>query len=790
VSVEEGREEKIEMEWEKETRETTLDGKVMRWEVSRAIRKLRNGKAVGGDRVVGEVLRYGGEWMEMSVWKLCAVVFERAELPAAWMRAVKVPVRKKGSGQEFEHYRGCTVLSVVGKVFGMVVEARLREFCESRGLLSEWQFGFRAGRACRDPLFVVTELLERRGGNRVFAGFLDVAKAYDCVWRDGMWSRLKEIGVRGKMLKVIMAVYARNEVGVKVGGVVHEWYEELTGLRQGCVMSPLLFAIYVNDLPKEIEERGGGGIQVGGRWVRCLMFADDVILVATTKEGLQRSLEVAEWFARRWRFSYNFGPDKTAVLVAGGAREGEEWVLCGKKVPVVTDYKYLGVRLKGERRGRWEKRREEMLRKARGSFWRAWGLGMARGGLLSAKGAKRLYEILVRPVLEHAAEVDSEKWEEAEKLQRMAGRMCLGVGKDVPNEVVEGELGWWSMRGRREYLRLMFWGEIVSGRGSRVVIDVYKEGRKRVREGRAGAKEWCVETKRVLEELGMDVVWEREDVGDLKRWKNRVKRMIGGREEFRWRGRMIGSGNGKVKTSLERYMVIKNKLRAEWFLGESRAWVRRWVKMRGGVQELEVSRERGRRVRRKRVCYWCELGCVEDERHFWGECKQWEKQRTALWKELWELDKRTVGEIVGWGIEYKVNWLMRGGNKKVRMRVMKGMTRWMYEREKMGRGKIGKEKKIVMEVVEAVRDIRVGELPLVEVGGGVTVDGREWHREAAGAAIEAAIRAGYVVEAVRDIRVGELPLVEVGGGVAVDGREWHREAAEAAIEAAIRAGYE
>jgi hypothetical protein len=338
--------------------------------------------------------------------------------------------------------------------------------------------------------------------------------------------------------------------------------------------------------------------------------------------------------------------------------------------------------------------------------------------------------------------VDSEKWEEAEKLQRMAGRMCLGVGKEVPNEVVEGELGWWSVRGRREYLRLMFWGEITSGRGSRVVIDVYEEGRRRMREGRPGAKEWCVETKRVLEELGMGVVWESEEVGDLKRWKNRVKRMIGRREELRWRGRMIGSGSVKVKTSLERYMMIKKKLRAEWFLGESRMWVRRWVRMRGGVQELEVSRERGRRPRRKRICYWCKLGCVEDERHFWGECEKWEKQRTALWGDLWEVDKRTIGDVVGWGIEKRINWLMRGGNKKVRMTVLKGMTRWMHEREKMGRGKIGKEKEIVMKVAEAVRDIRMGDILPVEVGGGVTVDGREWHRKAILAATEAAIRAG------------------------------------------------
>ncbi len=124
------------------------------------------------------------------------------------------------------------------------------------------------------------------------------------------------------------------------------------------------------------------------------------------------------------------------------------------------------------------------------------------------------------------------------------------------------------------------------------------------------------------------------------------------------------------------------------------------------------------------------MGCVEDERHFWGECEKWEKQRTTMWKEVWELDKRTVEDVVGWSIEKKVNWLMKGGNKKVRMKVLKERTKWMYEREKMGRGKIGKEEKIVKELVEVVRDIRVGELPLVEVGGGILVDGREWHRKA------------------------------------------------------------
>ena len=76
-------------------------------------------------------------------------------------------------------------------------------------------------------------------------------------------------------------------------------------------------------------------------------------------------------------------------------------------------------------------------------------------GFLSPKGAKGLYETLVRLVLEYAVEIDSGRWSAAEALQRWAGGMCLGVGRSVANEVVQGDLSWWTVQGMREYLRLV-----------------------------------------------------------------------------------------------------------------------------------------------------------------------------------------------------------------------------------------------------------------------------------------------------------------------------------------------
>jgi hypothetical protein len=683
---EEGKEEKV-----------SLDMDVARWEVRRALKKIKSGKACGEDRVITEILKYGGEWMEKSVWELCVLVFREEKVPVEWLRAVKVPVRKKGIGDRFDEYRGVTLLSVLGKVFGMVMEARIRLFCEEKGVLSDSQFGFRKGRACRDPLFVLSEVIQRRGKGRVFAGFLDITKAYPSVWRKGMWFKLWKVGIRGRMWRVLRTLYSKCDVAVRVGGETKEWYEEFVGVREGCVLSPLLFAIFINDLAEEIE-KGGGGVKVGGVVVRCMMFADDVVLLADTAEGLQSSLERAWGFSQKWRFDYNFGVDKSAVVVFGGVREGEKWVLGDIHMEVVKDYKYLGVRF--DEKGKWGVRREELIGKAKGGFWRAWGLGMG-GGELSGGAAAGLWETLVRPVLEYGSEIDSGKWEDAEVLQRKAGRRCLGVGNSVANEVVMGDLGWWSMRARREYLRLVYWGKVVKDRVDGMVGGIYREGRKRIEEGRAGKGEWCVETKRLLEEIGLGEWWITEEVESIERWRGVVYRMMHAQEERRWKMSMIGRGEGregKVKVKLARYNRIKSELKREWFLSESRVWVSRWVKLRAGVEGLEVERGRHRRIDNKRmerwerICKLCDCGNVEDEEHFLDECGRWESERKEMWAKVASVDLRVGGVVGGWGREERVDWMMKGGNTGTALVLLREVSKMLFKREKEGGVVKGKQR--------------------------------------------------------------------------------------------------
>ena len=369
-------------------------------------------------------------------------------------------------------------------------------------------------------------------------------------------------------------------------------------------------------------------------------------------------------------------------MVFGGARPGDEWSLSGQKVPIVKDYKYLGIRFVGGSGLRplarpWAVQREKMLRKARGAFWQAWGMGMG-GGHLSAKGAAGLWETLVRPVLEYGGVVDSGLWIQAEHLQIMAGRMSLGVSTDIPEEVVRGELGWWRVRTRREYLRLVYWGRIVRGKGT-IVEAAYRQGRRRVQLGTARKAEWAARTKAVLDRIGLATVWASEDVGTDREWKRMVRRLLHLDEEICWRHSMMR------KSSLAGYCRLQQDLRKGWFLSNHRAWVSRWVRLRAGVGVIEAHRGRfSRTARCHRVCRFCSDG-VEDLFHLLDGCSRWRDHRSRLWQLVETADPGARSRAMTWSRTGRIVWLLRGGSVRTRDAVLKVVGGWYREREVVGR---------------------------------------------------------------------------------------------------------
>jgi len=182
-------------------------------EVADSLSKLRNGKASGCDGIVAEVLKKGGSIVAKVLHQQCAAAFSTGVVPSAWMRGIVVPLHKDGDLRVPANYRPITLLSVVAKVYTGVLLARLQAVSERHGLIVPEQGGFRPGRGCPEQLFTLTELikLRRLRKRNTYACFIDVRKAYDTVWLDGLRLCLLRKGIRGSFYRAVCSLYEACE---------------------------------------------------------------------------------------------------------------------------------------------------------------------------------------------------------------------------------------------------------------------------------------------------------------------------------------------------------------------------------------------------------------------------------------------------------------------------------------------------------------------------------------------------------------------------------------------------
>ena len=336
---------------------------VERVEVEKAISRLKCGKAAGIDGITPEMLKYGGEVVVEWMWLICKLAWKQKEVPEEWRKAVIVPLYKgKGSKSECNSYRGISMLSVPGKVYGRILTERLMKVTE--GKVSEEQGGFRKGKGCVDQIFAIRMIVEEylAKGRKLYAAFMDLEKAYDRVDREALWNVLRIYGVGGQLLDGIKAFYREASACVRVDGELSESFDIGMGVRQGCVMSPWLFNVFMDGCMREMKAKvGNAGAKLRMNdvdWpvVGCL-FADDTVLLAESERELQRVVDEFHRVCARRKLRVNAGKSKVIVFerrqvealqfstpyrVNVPVAENCEIFLGGEKMEVVKEFKYLG----------------------------------------------------------------------------------------------------------------------------------------------------------------------------------------------------------------------------------------------------------------------------------------------------------------------------------------------------------------------------------------------------------------------------------------------------------------
>ena len=171
-------------------------------------------------------------------------------MPRGWNKGRITLIHKSGLREVLSNYRPITVIISLSGLFSKLLNSRLSEVVEAHNLLGEVQNGFRKSRCMADNSFILDSILmkAKHMKKRVHLCYVDISKAYDSVNRSLLWSKLSSLGFGGDFLGCLKALYTGDSVDSVINGISTSPVYLGRGLRQGCSLSPLLFALYIADM--------------------------------------------------------------------------------------------------------------------------------------------------------------------------------------------------------------------------------------------------------------------------------------------------------------------------------------------------------------------------------------------------------------------------------------------------------------------------------------------------------------------------------------------------------------
>ena len=429
-----------------------LDFQITESEIYSAIHRLKTKKASGPDGIIGELVKASSSFMIKQLHTLFNQIFTYNHYPSSWRVHSLTPLHKKGDTSKPANYHGIAVGCCLSKVFLGVLHNRLLEFVDKHKLIPNCQIGYKHGSRTSDHILTLKNLIDKYllKGKYMFACFVDYKSAFDTVWRKGLFFKLLRHGIGCNFLSTLQSVYSEVHYNVKLDFGMSPTISSANGVKQGCVLSPTLFNLFLSDFPS-IFDNTCDPVSLGDAHLNCMMFADDLVLLSTTAEGLQCCLDKLLTYTRRWNLNVNIDKTKVIIFNKGGhiIKRFNFW-LGTEPVSITQQYCYLGIIFTPS--GSFNSAITNLTDKAMKAFFRLKQLNPRDNAILTIK----LFESLVVPILTYACEVwgplalrkvDKQDFKSlcdsvhCEKLNIRLCKYLLGVGKRATNAAVIAELG-------------------------------------------------------------------------------------------------------------------------------------------------------------------------------------------------------------------------------------------------------------------------------------------------------------------------------------------------------------
>ena len=508
-----------------------------------------------------------------------------------------------------------------------MLNQRIATFLDNNSLLADEQNGFRKKRACQDHVYVLDSLVRARLNEKLhtFTAFVDLKKAFDCINRDFMLKKVSDLGIDGKMYFAIKSLYSCTEACVKISPTIRtEWFETCFGVRQGDNLSPTLFNIYLNDLAVKVQE-SRLGIDVNGRNIGILLYADDIALISPTEENLQKMIDMIHEWSEAWWINVNLKKSQIMHFRPVGQDRCKQGFKYGtQNLDFTEKYKYLGVTFT-EHLNYTEN--TNVLSQAAG---RALGAVIAKyktQGFMSYDTFSKLYESCVCPIMDYSSAVwGFGNFDKIDAVQYKAARSFLGVHKFAPKLAVEGDMGWLAPQYRAWLNILRMWNKLIQLDDNRLTQNVFIND---YYLAQSGHENWCTYVYKILEVINEEDVFYDRQVVNIQTAKVKLLQV----QETKWKE--LSQRKPKLRT----YISFKPTLTSEKYCTLNLTPSERslMAQLRCGILPLHIETGRFRKTKLEdRICEFCSSNKVEDECHFIFDCNMYSDEREAFLSKIIE----------------------------------------------------------------------------------------------------------------------------------------------------------
>ena len=445
-------------------------------EINDIIQGLSAKKASGPDCISVNMIKLCGPNLCKPLKIIFDNILQTGIFPDHWKEANVTPVHKKNDKQTTSNYRPISLLPVLAKVYERIIFKNLYNYLISNNLITKNQSGFRPGDSCTNQLLSLVHEIQNAFDHKkcleVRSVFLDMSKAFDKVWHEGLIFKLKQNGIDGNLLKLFQNYLTNRKQRVVLNGQESQWGNIKAGVPQGSVLGPLLFLVYINDLEEGINS-----------FIK--FFADDTSIFSIvhdpqiSAEELNHDLQLINNWAHQWKMSFNPDPNKQAVeiIFSQKRRSPDHPPIFFNNIEVkrVNDQKHLGLIL--DSKLSFTKHISDKIATARK------GIGMIKhlAPFLPLKSRDQIYKMHVRSHLDYCdmiyhipvktretSDFDSTRtlnyqMSSLESTQYQAALAVTGAWKGTSRCKLYDELGWETLDQRRTFRRLTQFYKIMNG---------------------------------------------------------------------------------------------------------------------------------------------------------------------------------------------------------------------------------------------------------------------------------------------------------------------------------------